>query len=266
LTRILHLSDVHFGTVADRLVAPFLDLAHRLSPDLCVVSGDMTQRARTDQFQAARAFVDRLPKPVLLVPGNHDMPLWNLPVRVVAPFARYRRVFGPETEPVVRLPNAVVQGVNTANPFVWKAGQLRPSSIRRIASSFSHAAPGQWRVVVMHHAPVPAADGTPADIADPDATLAALAHTGADVVLSGHTHMPHTGFAETAAGVLFLQVGTALSTRLKTGTNDAALVTLTPGLARVESWLYSSASASFQPGPDLTYARPQTAWQKVNAI
>lgn len=266
MTRILHLSDVHFGAVDDRLVSPFLDLARHLSPDLCVISGDLTQRARPDQFRAARAFLDRLPKPVLMVPGNHDMPLWNLPVRLIAPFARYRQAFGPETEPLVRLPNAIVQGVNTANQFVWKAGRLQPSSLRRIVESFAGAAPDQWRVVVMHHAPVPAADGTPADIADPEATLSALAHTGADVVLSGHTHMPHTGFAETAAGVLFLQVGTALSTRLKTGTNDAALVTLTPGLARVESWLYSGSTAAFQPGPDLTYARPQAAWHKVNPI
>lgn len=263
MTRILHLSDVHFGTVDERLVGPFLDLARSLSPDLCVVSGDLTQRARVDQFEAARAFLELLPQPVLIVPGNHDMPLWNLPVRLFAPFARYQRALGPQTEPLVRLPDAVVQGVNTANPLVWKAGRLHSASLRRLATSFASAPAGHWRVVVMHHAPVPAADGTPADIADPEGTLAALARVGADIVLSGHTHMPHTGFAETAAGVLFLQVGTALSTRLKTGTNDAALVTLAEGQVTVESWLYSAEEANFRPGPSLTYARPKAAWQKL---
>ena len=262
MSRILHLSDVHFGTVDARLVDPFLDLAHRLNPDLCVVSGDLTQRAGAGQFRAARDFVGRLPGPVLIVPGNHDMPLHNLAIRLLAPFSGYRRVFGAEIEPQVDLPDAVVQGLNTANPFVWKSGRLRPASVWRLTDAFAKAPPGRWRVVVVHHAPVPAADGTPADIADPAGTLAVLARAGADIVLSGHTHMPHAGFAETAAGVLFLQVGTALSTRLKTGTNDAALVTLQPGKVTVESWLSPPGSAAFMPGPTQTHARPGAAWQK----
>jgi 3',5'-cyclic AMP phosphodiesterase CpdA len=262
MTRILHLSDVHFGAVDARLVEPFLDLAHRLQPDLCVISGDLTQRARTSQFRAARAFVDRLPAPALIVPGNHDMPLHNLPVRLLAPFASYRRAFGPELEPLLHLPDAVVQGVNTANPFVWKSGRLRPGSVRRLTESFASAS-GLWRIAVLHHAPVPAADGTPADIVDPAAALAALAQAGADIVLSGHTHMPHTGFAETAAGVLFLQVGTAISTRLKTGTNDFALVTLEAGKVTVESWLSPPGQPGFTPGPTQVYVHPGTTWQKL---
>jgi 3',5'-cyclic AMP phosphodiesterase CpdA len=263
MTRILHLSDIHFGAVNDVLVAPFLSLAHRLKPDLCVLSGDLTQRARAGQFQAARDFVARLPGPTLVVPGNHDMPLHNLPVRLLAPFARYRRAFGPELEPQVRLPDAVVLGVNTANPLVWKSGKLRPASIARLTRSFSAAAPGLWRVVVMHHAPVPAADGTLADIADAAGTLSALARCGADIVLSGHTHMPHAGFAETAGGVLFLQVGTAISTRLKTGTNDVALVTLGASEVTVQSWLAPPGTATFEAGPATLYVRPSSTWQKL---
>jgi 3',5'-cyclic AMP phosphodiesterase CpdA len=263
MTRILHLSDVHFGAVDARLVEPFLDLAHRLQPDLCVISGDLTQRARTSQFRAARAFVDRLPTPALIVPGNHDMPLHNLPVRLLAPFAGYRRAFGPELEPVAPLPDAIVQGVNTANPLVWKSGLLRQASVDRLTRSFASAPQGRWRIAVLHHAPVPAADGTPADIADPAAALSALAKAGADIVLSGHTHMPHTGFAETAAGVLFLQVGTAISTRLKTGTNDFALLTLETGKVTVESWLSPPGQPGFTPGPTQVYVHPGTTWQKL---
>nr|MCU0905380.1 metallophosphoesterase [Tabrizicola sp.] len=145
MTRILHLSDVHFGMVDARLVDPFLDLAHSLRPDLCVISGDLTQRARGGQFRAARDFVDRLPAPALVVPGNHDMPLRNLPVRLLAPFAGYHRAFGPELEPLVHLPDAVVQGVNTANPLVWKSGLLRPASVDRLTRSFAEAPDGVWR-------------------------------------------------------------------------------------------------------------------------
>jgi 3',5'-cyclic AMP phosphodiesterase CpdA len=128
MTRILHLSDIHFGAVDARLVQPLLALAHDLRPDATVISGDLTQRARPEQFTAARAFIDRLPGPVLCVPGNHDMPLHNLALRLVAPFARYRRAMGSELEPTVTLPGAVLQGVNTANPLVWKSGVLRPAS------------------------------------------------------------------------------------------------------------------------------------------
>lgn len=263
MTRILHLSDVHFGAVDDRLVDPFLAVAHRLNPDLCVISGDLTQRARADQFHAARDFVARLPAPALVVPGNHDVPLYNLPARLVAPFTGYRRIFAPDLEPKFLLPDAVVQGVNTTNPLAWKSGYLRPASVRKLTAAFKSAAPGQWRIAALHHAPVPAADGTHADIAYPTQALAALARAGADIVLSGHTHMPHTGFAETAVGVLFLQVGTAISTRLKTGTNDFSLVTLQPGQVSVESWLSPAGSAAFNPGPSQNYTRPGTAWQKL---
>lgn len=263
MSRILHLSDPHFGAVNPDLIDVFLDLAHRLNPDLCVISGDLTQRARAGQFKSARDFIARLPVPVLVVPGNHDMPLHNLAIRLLAPFSKYRRALGHELEPGHSLSDAIVQGVNTANPLVWKAGRLRSASLARLTAAFATAPAGHWRVAVMHHAPVPAADETPADIADPNGTLAALAGAGADIVLSGHTHMPHTGFAETAAGVLFLQVGTAISTRLKTGTNDAALVTLAAGEVTVESWLHSVDEGEFRPGPSLTYARPKAAWQKL---
>jgi 3',5'-cyclic AMP phosphodiesterase CpdA len=263
MTRILHLSDIHFGAVDPRLVEPMIALAHELRPDTTVISGDLTQRARPEQFAAARAFIDRLPGPVLAVPGNHDTPLYNLALRLAAPFARYRHAMGPELEPTVTLPGAVLQGVNTANPLVWKSGVLRPASAQRLARSFAAAPLGTLCIAVMHHAPVPAADGTPADMDDPAAVLAALAEAGTDIVLSGHTHMPHAGFAETAAGVLFLQVGTAISTRLKTGTNDVALITLQGSDVTVESWLSPPAAAGFEAGPTARYIRPQGAWQKL---
>ncbi|MBN8630851.1 MAG: metallophosphoesterase [Rhodobacterales bacterium] len=263
MIRLLHLSDIHFGAVDERLVEPMLDLAHRLRPDATVISGDLTQRARPEQFAAARAFIDRLPGPVLCVPGNHDMPLYNLVLRLAAPFARYRRAMGPELEPTLTLPGAVLQGVNTANPLVWKSGVLRPSSTERLERTFASAPPGTMRIAVLHHAPVPAADGTPADMADPSAVRTALMQAGADIVLSGHTHMPHTGIAETSAGVLFLQVGTAISSRLKTGTNDLALITLGDSELTVESWLSPPKAAGFEAGPTTRYGRTLAAWQKL---
>ncbi len=264
MTRILHLSDVHFGAVDARLVQPMLALAYDLRPDLTVISGDLTQRARPEQFAAARGFLDSLPGPVLSVPGNHDMPLHNIVLRLLAPLARYRRAIAKELEPAVCLPDAVIQGVNTADPFVWKSGRLRPTSVERLTRTFADAAPGILRIAVMHHAPVAAADGTPADMSAPAAVLATLAKAGTDVVLSGHTHMPHAGFAETAAGVLFLQVGTAISTRLKTGTNDFAVIDLAPGRVTRQSWL-AEQGQGFAPAPPLQFLQTANGWQSVTA-
>lgn len=260
MIRLLHLSDLHFGAVDDRLLPLLLALARDLRPDVTVISGDLTQRARPGQFAAARAFVDRLPGPVLVVPGNHDMPLGNLGLRLLAPFANYRRAFGRELEPTLTLPGAVIQGVNTANPLVWKSGHLTRHSTDRLTATFAAAPRDAMRIAVLHHAPVPAADGTPADMADADAALGALARAGTDIVLSGHTHMPHTGFAETAAGVLFLQVGTAISTRLKTGTNDLALIEIGADSVARHAWLARQGEA-FVPSASARFLRTSTGWR-----
>ncbi|MDP3195708.1 metallophosphoesterase [Tabrizicola sp.] len=262
MIRLLHLSDVHFGAVNDRLPGPIVALAHDLRPDATVISGDLTQRARPAQFAAARAFVDLLPGPVLCVPGNHDMPLWNLGLRLLAPFARYRRAIGPELEPTLALPGAIIQGVNTANPFVWKSGQLGRSSAKRLTTAFAAAPPDVMRIAVLHHAPVPAADGTPADMADPAAVLGALALAGTDIVLSGHTHMPHAGFAETAAGVLFLQVGTAISTRLKTDTNDFALIEIGADTVTQHAWL-ARQDEGFVQSAKARFLKSSTGWRAL---
>lgn len=259
--RLLHLSDVHFGATDPRLVNPMMALAHDLRPDAFVISGDLTQRARPDQFDAARAFIDQLPGPVLCVPGNHDMPLWNLGLRLVAPFWRYRRTISRDLEPGLTFPGAVIQGVNTANPLVWKAGRLRSGSSARLAAAFAVAPKGSMRIVVMHHAPVPAADGTPADMAKAPAALAALAKAGTDVVLSGHTHMPHAGVAETASGVLFLQAGTAISTRLKTDANDFSLIEIGPGLVTQHAWL-ARQGRTFTAAPPARFLKTASGWQR----
>lgn len=260
--RLLHLSDVHFGAVDDRLIGPVIALAQDLKPDVTVISGDLTQRARPGQFAAARAFIDRLPGPVLCVPGNHDAPLWNVPLRLFAPFSRYRRTIGPELEPSLIRPDAVIQGLNTANPLVWKSGRLRPGSASRLAASFAAAPQGAMRIAVLHHAPVPAADGTPADIAQASDVLAVLAGAGTDIVLSGHTHMPHAGFADTAAGVLFLHVGTAISTRLKTDTNDLSLIEIGPGTVTQHAWL-ARQGEGFTPSPPARFVKTAAGWQRV---
>jgi 3',5'-cyclic AMP phosphodiesterase CpdA len=263
VTRLLHISDLHFGAVNARLLDPLLILARDLTPDAVVVSGDLTQRARPDQFRDAAAYLARFGVPVLTVPGNHDTPLYNLPVRILRPFHRYRSRINDNLEPVLTLPGAIVVGLNTANPKVWKTGHLRPTSARHLAQAFATAPADLMRVAVMHHAPVPAADGAPADIHDPAAVLRDLVAAGTDIVLSGHTHMPHFGAAETAAGILFLQVGTAISTRLKTRWNDVSLIEIGGNGVTVRPFL-ADATHQFEPGPVQHFDRKDARWQATD--
>jgi 3',5'-cyclic AMP phosphodiesterase CpdA len=263
MTRILHISDLHFGAVNARLLEPLLTLARHLQPDAIIVSGDLTQRARPEQFRDAAAFLARFGLPVLAVPGNHDAPLYNLPLRLFSPFSRYEKRMNAVLEPMLILPGAVLTGVNTANPLVWKAGRLRRASVQALMRASSTAPAGLLQIAVMHHAPVPAADGTPADIHDPAAVLRDLVAAGTDIVLSGHTHMPHVGAAETASSILFLQVGTAISTRLKTRWNDVSLVEAGSDRVTVRPFL-ADATHQFRPGPAQHFRRKDARWRETD--
>jgi 3',5'-cyclic AMP phosphodiesterase CpdA len=262
MTRILHISDLHFGAVNTLLLEPLLAVARDLQPDAIIVSGDLTQRARPAQFRDAAAFMASFGLPILVVPGNHDAPLYNLPVRLLSPFRRYKQRVNAELEPELILPGAILKGVNTANPLVWKTGHLSGASAQALARAFSAAPADLMRIAVMHHAPVPAADGTPADIHDPAAVLRDLVAAGADIVLSGHTHLPHVGTAETVENILFLQVGTAISTRLKTQWNDVNLVETGKDRVTVRPFL-ASAMHRFEPGPVQHFHRKEARWKVV---
>ena len=122
--RLLHLSDLHFGRVNPGLVAPLLQAVQGLAPDLVVISGDLTQRARAAQFAQARDFLDRLGVPWLAVPGNHDIPLDRPVLRVLRPFGGYRRAICRDLAPVADLPGLSVLGFNTATPRHWQAGRI----------------------------------------------------------------------------------------------------------------------------------------------
>ncbi|WP_138469421.1 metallophosphoesterase [Poseidonocella sp. HB161398] len=214
MTRIVHISDLHYGRVDPGLEAPLARAIHALAPDLLVVSGDLTQRARHGQFRAARAFLDHLPGPQLCVPGNHDTPLDNLWVRFLRPFGRYRRHICHDLEPVHRAPGLVVAGVNTVNRFSWQRGRIGETRLRRLSARLA-GDDSALKVAVLHH---PLQHGPETEkrlMRGADETLDALARSGADLVLSGHLHMASAEPFRAAPGLLFVQAGTVLSTRLR---------------------------------------------------
>lgn len=147
---LLQISDTHFGTEQPQVVEALVALSARQQPDLVVLSGDITQRARPAQFRAAKAFVERLGAPVLAIPGNHDIALFDLWARLTRPYARYAKAFGTELEPVHASQDWLVVGVNTIRPWRHKNGEVSAAQIDRVAKLLSAASPAQLRVVAAH--------------------------------------------------------------------------------------------------------------------
>ena len=133
MTVLLQVSDPHFGTEQPTVVDALTELARQQRPELVVLSGDITQRARPSQFRAARAFTDSLGVPVLAVPGNHDIPLFDVWTRLRSPYGRYSAAFGIDLEPVHRSPELLVVCVNTTRPWRHKDGEVSALQIDRVA-------------------------------------------------------------------------------------------------------------------------------------
>lgn len=151
---LLQISDTHFGTEQAPVVEALRALSQQQRPDLLVLSGDITQRARPSQFAAARAFIDRLGVPLLSLAGNHDIPLFDLRQRLFHPHAHYSAAFGAELEPVHCSRDLLVLGVNTTRWYRHKNGEVSLAQIERVARRLGRATPGQLRVVVIGRAHV----------------------------------------------------------------------------------------------------------------
>ena len=219
MSGLLQISDTHFGTEQPQVVEAVIALAVEQRPDLVVLSGDITQRARPEQFRAAKAFVDRLGAPVLAIPGNHDIALFDLWSRLMRPYARYTAVFGNQLEPTHATADLLVVGVNTTRAWRHKNGEVSPAQIDRVAKLLSAASPQQLRVVVVHQpAAVTEARDRPNLLrGHRDATLA-WAAAGADLVMGGHIHLPYTlALRGLARRLCVVQAGTAVSSRTRPG-------------------------------------------------
>jgi 3',5'-cyclic AMP phosphodiesterase CpdA len=224
MTRLLHLSDLHFGAHDSRLVDAVERRADELKPDLVVISGDFTQRARTEQFREACEFLGRLrdhDHEVLGVPGNHDIPLYDVLRRFMSPLARYRRFIDGTLCPFVELPGVAVLGINTARSLTFKEGRINRQQVDFIRETFSRTPPEAMRVLVTHHPLFALKVGNDAGraIGRQELALDAIEEAGVDMLLAGHNHHASSQEASDlvtrAGGALVIQAGTATSTRVR---------------------------------------------------
>ena len=260
MTVLLHISDTHFGTEEAPVVAALQALVREQRFDGLILSGDITQRARSGQFAAARQFCDSLGiAQVLTLPGNHDIPLYNVAARLFYPYAGYRKAFGRELEPELEFGDVLLIGVNTTRPERHKDGEISARQIDRVVERLRRARREQLRVVVTHQ---PACVMRPEDeenrLHGGEAAVQSWARAGADLVLGGHIHLPYVADLCARAGgtpraLYCVQAGTALSHRTRHGSPNSiniirwrAPATTERRLVRVERWDYDLADSRFE--------------------
>ena len=250
MTVLLQISDPHFGTEQAPVVEALAALARQQQPDLLVLSGDITQRARAAEFRAARAYMERLGGPLLAIPGNHDIPLFDLWARWKHPYAQHCLAFGSDLEPVFRSPDLLVVGVNTTRAYRHENGEVSSAQIDRVATLLAGATAAQLRVVVVHQ---PIAVQRAEDVKNllhghADAQQA-WARAGADLVLGGHIHLPFVlPLPGLARPVWAVQAGTAVSSRVRAGApNSVNLLRWQADQRRcdVEQWDFAADAAAF---------------------
>ncbi|MGA8052466.1 MAG: metallophosphoesterase family protein [Burkholderiales bacterium] len=249
---LLQISDPHFGTEQPPVVEALAALARQQRPDLLVLSGDITQRARPAQFQATRTFMDRLGVPLLAVPGNHDIPLFDLWTRLRRPYARHVAVFGSELEPLHSSPDLMVVCVNTTRAWRHKHGEVSGLQIDRVARTLAGARAEQLRVVVVHQpVAVTREEDVPNRLRGHAAALQRWAASGADIVMGGHIHLPYVMALHGLARPMWaVQAGTAVSSRVREGVpNSVNLLRWgadsSSGCCQIEQWDFSAAELAF---------------------
>ena len=190
MKRLAHISDVHFGREDPELVDGLLTALAGARPDVIVVSGDLTQRARKSQFRKARAFLRKLPRvPHLIVPGNHDVSATNLYDRLARPLRRYRKFISADLSPFVDDAEFAIAGINTVRLLARKDGRINRKQVACACEQLGRAAETAVRIVVTHHPmDLPMGDHKHALVTRARMAMAAFSTCGVDLFLSGHLH------------------------------------------------------------------------------
>lgn len=273
---LLHLSDLHFGRVDKSLLKPLQSFAEALAPQLVVVSGDLTQRARRIEFEQAKRFLDGLPAPQLVVPGNHDVPLHNVFSRFMSPRKKYRRLISDDLQPVYADEEIGVIGIDTSRSLTFKNGRINADQTLRLRAAFDAMPAHLIRVVVSHH-PFDLPESYEASdlVGRGKQAMSVFAECGVDMLLAGHLHASHAGntsgrYPELDHGAVVVQAGTATSTRGRGEANSFNVIEIEPARIMVRRYVWEMASRRFVEDASTPFHRCKRCWQgaqdKFNAL
>lgn len=263
---LVHLSDLHFGRSDAALIPPLLATVTRYKPDVVVVSGDLTQRARSREFLAARAFLEALPRPQIVVPGNHDVPLYNPVARFVRRLDNYQRYITPDLEPFYADEQIAIVGLNTARSWVFKGGRLNHQQMARIRQRLSAGAPDVVKIIVTHHPfDVPAGSQDHDIVGRARLAIQTFAACGVDLLLTGHLHVHYLGHTATryklgGYSALIVQAGTATSTRVRGEANTFNVIRIAWPHITVECLAWQPSRGVFVAAASDSFRQTSAGW------
>jgi 3',5'-cyclic AMP phosphodiesterase CpdA len=267
---LVHLSDLHFGRVDPELLDPLRDLVHRIAPTAVVISGDLTQRAKSEEFEAAKVWLDTLPGPQIVVPGNHDISLYNVFRRFLQPLDRYKRYITEDLDPVYIDDEIAVLGVNTARSLTFKDGRVNKEQVEKIRATLDKLDPKITRVVVTHH-PFDLPKGREDEELVDRAHMAmdVFAECGVDLLMAGHLHQSHAGNTEARYKIseyaaLVVQAGTATSTRGRGEVNSFNVIRVEQQKIEVDRYGWDAVHKEFQILATEKFMRSGNIWAEHN--
>ncbi len=264
MTRLVLVSDLHFGRDDPELLDPLANAIREAGPDLVLVAGDFVQRARASQFSKAREFMDGIGLPWIGVPGNHDIPLYNLFLRLLAPYRRYKRWISTEREPRVELDDALILGLDTTDPFAHQRGRITENAMRRIGDEIA-GADRRLPIVLAHHPFHHAAHVEKNLMIGAPRALERWSEQGPHIILSGHLHRwLFEPFVRRKGANMTLQLhcGTGLSHRLRGDPNDFAILDCAGNQVAVHRMV--ARKGQFVPDTSVRYKASSHGWEKLD--
>lgn len=261
---VVHCSDLHFGAgFQEHRADDLLQHINDLKPDLVVVSGDLTMRARVSQFEAARKYLQQFTAPLLVIPGNHDVPLYDLPLRATRPFKNYNAFIADLNTGPVRLRNVALYGLNTVNPWRHQQGKVRLLEFMEMQKWMDSQPEGLWKMAVVHQhfANIPRHE-RPGVFRHGQYWLNRMAEAGIHGVLHGHVHYHHVAsshefFPQMPAPVVLVTAGTPTSvrTRGESPTNNYNLIRFYADRFEVHQCDWTSENSQFCPSRHVAFER-----------
>lgn len=262
---IVHLSDLHFGRIDPSILTPLVTFIGQLQPHLVAISGDLTQRARTAEFVAAQKFLEAIPFPQIVVPGNHDVPLHNLFARFARKLDRYQRYITTDLQPTFIDSEIVAVGVNTARAFTWKDGRINPRQLEELRATMKKASKNLTKIVVTHHPFDLPAGASGRVVGRSRLAMKTIAECGVDLLLAGHFHVADTSrtakrYQLPGYSAIIVSSGTSTSTRGRGQPNSLNVVRIDGPNLIIERRTWRPTSALFEVFSNEHFQHTSAGW------
>jgi 3',5'-cyclic AMP phosphodiesterase CpdA len=268
IRKIAHISDLHFGTVNPKTAEGLASDLGKVAPTLVVVSGDLTQRARSGQFKKAKNYLEKIRFPKIIVPGNHDIPLFDIFTRLIFPLRRFKKFIGSNMFPLFADEEIAVLGINTARSITWKNGRISLKQIDEMEKILCSVDNKIFKIVVTHHPFIPPPGDPGIDLVGRSAkALKVIDECGVDLLLAGHLHHGYSGdirpfYASGRRSVISAQAGTAISDRVRGEPNAYNLISVENNSIQIEIRVWDG--NEFQKSDSSLYKKNNNEWIRID--